>query len=213
MRRLEGFLEQLIDWEHPRHQPGALGLAGRHHASGQAHLHGLGPADGTGQALGAADPRQHAEGDFRQAETGVVGGVYEVAHQRQLAAAAQRVAGDRGDDRLAPRGDAVGLGEVVVVVDLRKLLVRQFLDVRAGGEGLARTGEDDAADLRIGLQAVEHLVEFADQLRVERIQRLGAVQGDQGDALLDLEQQGFVAHVHSPRLRAITRRWMSLVPS
>ena len=43
--------------------------------------------------------------DLRLAELGGVGGDDDVAHHRQLAAAAQRKAGNRGDHRLALRGD------------------------------------------------------------------------------------------------------------
>ena len=90
---------------HPRHQAGALGLGGVHHAAGQDHVHGLGLADRARQALRAAHARHDAELDLGLAELGGVGGDDDVAHHRQLAAAAERKARDRGDDRLAQARD------------------------------------------------------------------------------------------------------------
>ena len=84
-------------------RPAALGLRGVHHAAGQAQLHRLGLADGAGQPLRAADARHDAELDLGLAELGRVGGEDDVAHHGELAAAAERVAGDRRDDRLAAR--------------------------------------------------------------------------------------------------------------
>ena len=48
-------------------------------------------------------PGMTPEVDLRLAEFGVVGGDDEVAHHGQLAAAAEREAGHRGDHRLAAR--------------------------------------------------------------------------------------------------------------
>ena len=45
-----------------------LRLRGIHHASGETEIHGLGLADRARQPLGAADPRDGAERDFRLAE-------------------------------------------------------------------------------------------------------------------------------------------------
>ena len=69
-----------------------LGLLGIHEAARQVHVHALGLADEARQALGAAEARDGAEVDLGLAEAGGVGGDDEVAHHRQLAAAAQRVA-------------------------------------------------------------------------------------------------------------------------
>ncbi len=65
------------------------------------HIHRLRLADGAGQALRAAHAGHDAERDLGLAELGLVGGDDEVAHHRELAAAAEREARHRGDDRLA----------------------------------------------------------------------------------------------------------------
>src|SRR6058998_1234023 len=63
--------------------------------------HRLGFADGARQALGATRAGQGAELDFRLAELRRFGGEDEVAHHRQLAAAAEGDARHRSDHRLA----------------------------------------------------------------------------------------------------------------
>ena len=98
-------------------QPGAFGLGGVHHPAGEAQIHRLRFADRPRQPLGAADARDGAERDLRLAEFRGVGGDDDVAHHRQFAAAAERVAGDRGDGRLAAGGDAVAAdrGEIAAL--------------------------------------------------------------------------------------------------
>ncbi|MNQ37581.1 hypothetical protein D3C85_511300 [compost metagenome] len=144
--------------------------------------------------MGAAHARQHAQVDFRLAESGVVASQDEVAHQRQLTTATQGKAVDRRDDRLAAVGDAVAVAEQVVEVDLRVGQLGHFLDVGTRGKRLFRTGQDDTADVRIRLETIEGLVQFADDLRVQRIQRLWTVEGDQANAAVGFQQNRFVAH-------------------
>ena len=73
--------------------------------AGQHHVHRLGLADRARQALRAAGAGDDAELDLGLAELRGVGGDDDVAHHRQLAAAAEREAGDRGDHRLAHLAD------------------------------------------------------------------------------------------------------------
>jgi hypothetical protein len=70
----------------------------------------FGLADKTRQALGAADARHHAKVDFGLAEFGSVSSDDEIAHHRQFAPAAQRIATNSGDDRLAHAQQRLGLG-------------------------------------------------------------------------------------------------------
>ena len=188
----------MIDWDDACDQTGLLGFSGIHLATGQAHFHGLGLADGAGQALGAADTGQHAQVDLRLAEAGIVGGIDEVADHCQFAAATQGVASHRGNQRLAAIGDAVSGGEEVIHEDLRVLQVDHLLDVGTGGKGLAGTGQHHATDVRVILELIQRLVHFIQYLGIQRVQRLGAVQGDQANALAGLDQNGFKAHVATP---------------
>jgi hypothetical protein len=92
---------QLVVGHHARDQAVAVGLVGVQHARGQAHVHRLGLADGTRQALRAAGAGQHGQLDLGQRELGAVRGDDDVAGQRQLAAAADGEARHRGKHRLA----------------------------------------------------------------------------------------------------------------
>ncbi len=120
--------------------------------SGQDQLHRLGFADGAHQTLRAAGPWNDAELDLGLAEFGGVRGQDKVAHHGQLAAAAERIAGDGGDDRLARPRHASQRAEEVVEIGLGEGLVAHLLDVGAGGESLVGAGEHDAADSRVRLE-------------------------------------------------------------
>ncbi|MNN61089.1 hypothetical protein D3C81_1763060 [compost metagenome] len=127
-------------------------------------------------------------------ESGVVTGQNEVAHQRQFTTTAKGKTVDGGNDRLAPVGHTIAVAEQIVHVDLRVSQLGHFLDVGTGGKSLFRTGDDDATDIRIRFQCIKGLVHFADQLRVQRIQRLWAVESDQANAAMGFQQNGFVRH-------------------
>ena len=61
------------------------------------------------------------------------------------------IAGDRGDPRLAGRGDLLPAGEEVRRIHVGEALALHFLDVGAGGEGLFRSGQDQAALAVVGV--------------------------------------------------------------
>src|SRR5574343_98030 len=56
LRRLQGFIEQLLGRDDAGDQTGFLGFERIHPAGGQAHVHRLGLANGARQALRAAGP-------------------------------------------------------------------------------------------------------------------------------------------------------------
>ena len=134
-------------------QSGALGLGGVHHPPGQAQIHRLGLADKASQALGSAGARHRAELDLGLAEARGVGGDDDVAHHRDLAAAAERKTGDRRDHRLAALPDPLpAAGDEVFEVDFGIGLARHLLDIGAGGEGLVVAGQNDGADRVIAFE-------------------------------------------------------------
>ena len=134
----------------------ALGLGGIHHPPGQAQIHRLGLADKARQALRPAGARHRAELDLGLAEARSVGGDDDVAHHRDLAAAAERKAGDRGDDRLAALRDPLpAAGDEVFEIDLGIGLAGHLLDIGAGGKGLVVAGQNDRAYRVIGFELVE----------------------------------------------------------
>ncbi len=195
---LQRLVDQFVGRHDARDEAGALGFGGVHHAAGQHHLHRLGLADEAGQALRAAGAGDDAELDLRLAELRRVGGEDEVAHHRQFAAAAQREAGDRRDHRLARARDVLPARDEVAEEDVGEGLVLHLLDVGAGGEGLLRAGEHHGADRRIGLEALERLVEVVDQRAVQRVERLRPVETDEADAAVSLDENVGVGHRRAP---------------
>ena len=191
-------VEQIGGRHDPRDQTGAFGFLGVHHAPGQAHLHRLGLADGAGEPLRSAHAGGHAQLDLRLAELGAVRRQDEVRHHRQLAPAAESEAVDGGDPRLAHGlHDMAGPArEEVLGIEIGHRLVGHFLDVGPGSESFfARSGEHRAALAVIRLIGVERLDQFVQNLRVERVQRLGAVQRDQRDRAARFGGDRFVSHL------------------
>ncbi|MPL85440.1 hypothetical protein SDC9_31408 [bioreactor metagenome] len=189
----------------------AFRLGRIHEAAGQMHVHRLRLADEAGQPLRAAHAGDDAEVDLGLAELGVLGGDDEIAHHRQLAAAAERIARHRRDHRLAGFQDAVGLGaEEVLGEHVDEALLRHLLDIGTGRERLLRAGDDDAAHLVVLVRRGERIGQLAQQGRVQRVQGFGTVQPDQGDIVFDLDDQGLVGHVAVPFLvlgRSRNRVW------
>ena len=135
----------------------------------------------------------------------------DVAAQRQVHPGAGGRAVDGGDDRLRriPHGQQ---RQVAIRRDLlaQRPLAPTFLglvhglDVAAGAEALARAGDDDHAHVRIVAALEDGVVQIVTQSVAERVQALGAIQREGGDAVLELEEQALVSHVVtlSPRRAA-----------
>ena len=144
------------------------------------------------QALGAAGARQQAELHLGQAELGFLHGHAEMTGQRDLEAAAERGAVDRGDDRL---GRVLDLGEHVVEAGrLRRLA--EFGDVGAGDEGAAGAGQDDALDRGIGDRGLDAFQNTAAHCGTQRIDRR-TVDRDDPDFVMTLKLDHF-AHGFPP---------------
>ena len=109
-----------------------------------------------------------------------------------------RAAGERRDGRqrkLHQRHEAA-LEELVLRLPVGLRHAVALLEVRAGAErALARAREHDAARLaRLGGKPRPELVQLAPHLRVERVQRLRAIQGDERYLIAGLDGKGLVAH-------------------
>ena len=139
--------QKLIGGEYARYEVGAFGLGRVHHPRGQDHVHRLRLADRAGQPLSAAGAGQHAQVDLGLTELRGVGGEDEVAHHRQLAAAAQGKARDGGDHRLlhAQHGLPAPADEVVER-GLGMRAVLHLLDIGTGSEGALVSGQHDRAN-------------------------------------------------------------------
>jgi hypothetical protein len=140
-------------------------------------------------------PGRHAERDFGQAGlAGALARDADVGRHRDLEAAADAVAVDRGDDQLRrlleARQRLVGVqAEVVLEVRIDGL---EHVDVRAGAEELlARARDQDDEDLRVEARLEDALVEVPHHLvRVGVRRRI--VEREDGDAALlaKLDQLG-----------------------
>jgi hypothetical protein len=144
------------------------------------------------------DAGNDAELDFRLTELRIVGGDDEIALQCQFATAAEREARHRRDHRLARLCDAVPIGGEITEKRLSEALGRHLLDVGAGGESLVRSGKNDAADRRIGLESSDGAGKLPHQHAVERVERLRTIEPDQADAAPrlddDIGEAGFDRH-------------------
>jgi hypothetical protein len=206
-RNLGGELQrgglQLGIGHHARDQAITVGLLCVQHAGRQAHVHGLGFAHGTWQALRAACAGQHGQLDFGQGKLRRLGGDHDVAGQCQFAAAAHGIPRHGRDHRLAHlaygfpvAGDEAALEHVHVGP------VGHHGNVGASGERLVAAGDDDGANVRVSIQAQQRLTQCVHQGVVERIELGGPVQGDDTDTAVPFQQDGGLGH----RALLLTRR-------
>ena len=132
------------------HEPDPLGLGRGQDAPGQDQLLGPRGPDDPRQPLRPAGARRDGQAHLGQAELRALRGDPDVAAQRQLEPAAERVALDRGDRRHRQRrqpGRDAGL-QLVPRASAGAALGLELAHVRAGREGpLASPAHDDRADV------------------------------------------------------------------
>ena len=73
-------------------------------------------------------------------------------------------------------------------------------DIGSRGEGFLVAGDDDAADVFVGLEGVDGGADAVDDVIVQRIQRLRPVDADQADLAVDFGQYN-LGHVCAPENR------------
>ena len=78
-------------------------------------------------------------------------------------------------------------------------VVDEGLHVAAGAERPPGAGDDDAAHVGILVQLQRGLEQLAPQRQIERVVRLGPVEGQRGDVGGALDDQILVRHACSPR--------------
>ncbi len=87
------------------------------------------------------------------------------------------------------------LGDVGVEV---VALSGESLDVAAGAEHLAGAGDEDGADVGIDVAAEGGVRELGGELGGHGVGGVGAVEGDGGDVVADVEEQVRILHVRAP---------------
>ena len=92
-----------------------------------------------------------------------------------------------GRDR---RQRAVGHREEPVVDPAQPVLGgrTQCGEVRAGTERLARAGDDERVHVVVGLRGIDRGPQRRRDLGRDRVAAIGIVDGDEGDAVLDMDQ-------------------------
>ena len=165
--RAQGFFHQLVQRHNTADQPCALGLGRIHHAARERHVHSFGLAHRARQPLRAARAGDDAQLDLGLAEFCVVGCNDEIAHHRQLAAAAEREAAHGCDHRFANAANRFPiLGDVVALVNIGKAVSGHRANVSTGGKGFLAAGDDHAADFFIGIKGFERCAELVHELAV-----------------------------------------------
>ena len=144
----------------------------------------------------AARTGNNAQLDFRLTEFGVVCRDDEVAHHRQLAAAAECEAADRSDDGLANGPDDFPVArDVVALVGVHETELGHGTDVGPSGKRTLTAGDDHAADGVVGIEGLERSTEFGHERVVQRVEGFRAVQRDDADlAGFGADFDVFVAH-------------------
>jgi hypothetical protein len=182
---------------HLVHQPDLERLLGAHVLAGEDHVERGLETHALGQALRAARAGDESDLHLGEREDGLgrVGGDAIGAGQRELESAAQAGTVDGDDDRDAPLLDAVEhrVPEGARLRRVRRdLELEELVDVGAGDEVALLAGDeyrtDDAGVL---LDPVDVRRELVDDGRRELVDRLaGQVEGEDGDAVDDLEGDG-----------------------
>ena len=80
-----------------------------------------------------------------------------------------------------------------------------FLDIRACGKGLLRTGNHDATDLFVGVIGIQCLAQLCNQFRVQRVERLGTVQSDQPYLAALFNADVLISHLAGSRCLLLKR--------
>ena len=200
-----------------------LGLGEIDRLALQQQLHRILRRHDARHALGAAGAGEQADLDFGEAEPGlgIFGGDAVMAGQRQLEAAAERQAVDRGGPRLA-RGldiaehlrEAAALVEQHLVGGDLALLLQQFgvgmahalehREVGAGAKRFLARGDDDALDRGVLRGLLDDCLELVDRGLVQHVHRTARnVPGDERDAVgVGLEFEILEGHVVAPSMPA-----------
>ena len=172
--------EHLIGGDGEVDQAELAGLGAAHQVAGQQQPRRGRGGDQARQAGEAAGRRDDPEPRLRHAELGALGGDAQRAGERQLEAAADRVAVDRGDRRDRDAGDRVDRGAQAAVVGEVLLSVAggDLLEVGAGGEDFAAAGDDRAAHVGLGANALGRGAQRVGHRLVEDVSALGVGERD-----------------------------------
>src|SRR5690606_27857466 len=191
------------------HQADALRFLGVHHAAGVGQLAHHAVADDARQTLQGANVGGHAHVDLLDGELGVGCGVAHVAGGDHVDGAADAVALDGGQHRLAAPVDGVegGLqGEDLaadvlgLATDVAAAVVSrpgQHLQVDPGGEVLAGPADDHHANFAGLVDPFEDVHDLRPEIGVHGVDLLRTVDHHLGDLIGHFDAEGFVFGLHN----------------
>ena len=194
--RLQLALDQPVD------EAGLIGLLRGDGVAGRGHLQRLADSGDARQPLGAAGAGQEAELDLGHAQLRRRDGDPVMAGERDLEAAAEGGAVDRGDDRLgAILDDVDDLGEHRHLHRLAELG-----DVGAGEEGLALADDHHRLDRLVAVRLLDRLDQPLAHRMAERVDRR-VVRGDDEDVAVAVgrDRAHWEGLLRGARLRASLR--------
>jgi hypothetical protein len=190
---------------HAVREPEPERLVGPDGTTGEDQVERRALADDPGQAHGAAVDQRHTPAAAEHTEHRGLGRHPQVAPQRELQPARDRVTLDRGDDRLrqlhARRSErTVAVGREVV--DTFSVRVGHRLEVGAGAEDAVGTREHRGGEPVVGVEARERVGQRGRGRPIDRVADVGPVDGPDRDRADD-----FVVHRHARSPRAgVSRR-------
>ena len=202
--------------QHLTHQADLLGALGAHalRPAEEGHPQHLLQRDAPGQAH-RFEARDEAHLDVGVEEGGVLGRHDEVAVGDEVEAPAAHHAVHRGDDGLPA---TIVDGREEVVEGLARLALERFggFSRRAGGHVghvhagaerlLSRTRDDDADHVGIALDGRPGLAQLHGHAHIEAVVHVGSVEGERGDAVGHVVEEGFEVHLSpAPGWRCHTR--------
>src|SRR5439155_10646321 len=147
--RLNGGVEEVVRGQHLVHEADTARFRGVDDAPGEHQFHRLSEPDDMHEQPGAGEFRQHTDADEPHPKARPLGGITDVAGQRDCEAGANGDAVDRSDYRLRALDER---DPVLPPVCYTHTVAGLFgaldalvpaLDIRAGAEALAGTAEDN----------------------------------------------------------------------
>ena len=215
---LAGRGEKIVGCVHAPDEPRIEGLPGPEHAPSEHPLGGALDSDDARQEVAAARLGNDSPAGEHEPETSLFAGETDVHRQRHRDPDTHRRAVHGTDHGLqavedaqrqqaapVPR-DALTADDVAPPAGERLAARRQ---VRTGAETAPRTGDDDRLHRVVRIGAVEHLDELVHHPPGERVELVGPVQRDRGDAVGDVERDFLEFHattLRPPRRGAELRR-------
>ena len=199
---LVGSMQQMLVWHDLVDQTPLERSLGVKKRARQAELLGAANTDGLGQHDREAPAGEQANAGVGIGEAGTIGGDEEIASECDLESACDRSAVDGTDHWFAMRwnGSAIwrwGIGFAPTLAGA------ELAQIEARAKRRIGSGEDDGVHVVVVVAPRDRRWKRRGKLGVERVARIGTIEGDGGNAVDDVDQYG--VHQLCPATRTDTR--------